>query len=84
MARHWYAWKPDTYLYDRPAASKTQIRKAERLLRTTGMVPVDDYDAHVGALSHRITSGTIDLPRSSRMVRRKRARQSPGKGPGAE
>jgi hypothetical protein len=51
MVRHWYAWKPDTYLYNLPAATKAQNRRALIMLRTTGKVPVDDYDAHVGAVT---------------------------------
>jgi hypothetical protein len=76
MVRHWYAWKPDTYLYDRPAATKAQIRKAQRLLRTTGMVPVDDYDAHVGAVTlvkERLVSAACATPTRKELADRVRS-----------
>ncbi len=51
MARKWYARKPEGFLYDQPRAASWQIERAQTLLEQKFSIPLDDFDAHLGALT---------------------------------
>jgi hypothetical protein len=51
VAEKWYARRPEGFLYDQPRAAPWQVERARTLLEQTFAVPLDDFDAHLGALT---------------------------------
>jgi len=51
VTRKWYGRKPDTFLYNQPRAAPWQVERAQALLKRQFGVPLDDFDAHLGALT---------------------------------
>jgi len=51
VTQKWYARKSDTFLYDQPRAAPWQVERARTLLERKFVVPLNDFDAHLGALT---------------------------------
>ena len=73
MPRHWYSGQSPYALYEQPRATALQINHAQSLLASSGSIPLDDYDGHVGAftiLKDHLQKVALDPPDRGELMRR--------------